>query len=57
MKIQFEADRVKVKTGHRVDNSGEITFMVGEYMLPKITPLTIIVDKILKVTVEIDDGK
>ncbi len=54
-KIIFRSDRVQVETGKRVDNSGKVTFIVGEYELNAITPLTTIIDKNLKVTVEIEN--
>lgn len=50
-KIVFIADQVKVKTG-RVDNSGVVEFVVGEYMLEHIKDLITIRDMNLKVTVE-----
>lgn len=53
-KIQFIADRVKVKTG-RVDNSADVTFEVGEYQLKEIKDLMDMLDKNLKVTVEVAD--
>lgn len=52
MKLTFTADKVKVKSGHRVDNSGEVVLMVGEYMLPSIKDLVTVVDQNLQVTVE-----
>lgn len=54
--ITFMSDKVKVKTGHRVDNSGEVTFIVGEYMLEKIKDLTTIIDKNLIITVKIEEN-
>ena len=54
MPITFHADKVKVKTGHRVDNSGEVTFMVGEYQLENLKELISVVDADMKVTIEIE---
>jgi hypothetical protein len=51
--IKFNADRVKIKSGHRVDNSGEVIFMVGEYQLENIKNLVNIIDKNLEVTVKV----
>lgn len=53
--ITFVADRVKVKSGHRVDNSGEVILMVGEYELDKIKELVGVVDQLIKVSIEIDE--
>lgn len=55
MKIIFESDQVKVKSGHKVDNSAEVTFVVGEYQLQKIKALVGVIDANIRVTVEIDD--
>lgn len=54
-KIEFVADKVKVKTGN-VDNSATVIFTVGEYQLDKIKDLISLVDKNLKVSVEKYDG-
>jgi len=51
--IVFMADQVKVKTG-RVDNSGVVEFIVGEYQLEHIKDLISLRDVNLKVTVEIE---
>ncbi len=50
--ITFNADRVTVKTG-RVDNSAVVSFEVGEYEVKNIKDLLGIVDKNLKITVDI----
>lgn len=50
--IQFLSDKVKIKIGHRVDGSAEVTFEVGEYMVEKILPIALLSDSILKVTIE-----
>lgn len=55
MKITFTADKVKVKTGHRIDNSGEVTFIVGEYELDNIKDLVNVVDKEIKVDITISN--
>jgi hypothetical protein len=55
MKIKFESDQVKVKSGHRVDGSGEVTFMIGEYQLQNIVGLVTVKDQLLRITVEVDD--
>lgn len=52
--IEFTADKVSIKTG-KADNSGTVTFDVGEYELPKLKELIGITDKIIRVTVEIED--
>ena len=50
--ISFLSDQVKVKTG-RVDNSGVVEFIVGEYQLENIKELVNVIDKEIKVTVEV----
>lgn len=50
--IQFLSDRVKVKTG-RADNSAVVEFTIGEYQLDNIKDLINVVDKNLKVTIEV----
>ena len=50
--IQFNSDRVTIKTG-RVDNSAIVSFEVGEYQVKNIKDLLGIVDKNLKITVDI----
>jgi len=50
--ITFMSDKVKVKTG-KVDNSAVVEFEIGEYQLSNIKELVGIVDKSLKVSVEI----
>lgn len=52
--IQFQSDQVKVKTGHKVDNSAEITFVVGEYMLEKIKEFVTLTDCVFNVSVEVE---
>lgn len=56
MKVEFHADKVKVKTGYRVDNSSIVEFEIGEYESSKLKDLIGIVDKNLKVTVEIHEN-
>ncbi len=51
--ITFQADKVKVKSGHRIDNSGEVTFLIGEYQLSQIKDLVTVVDKPMQVIVKI----
>jgi hypothetical protein len=53
MNIAFEADTVKIKSGHKVDGSAEVCFIVGEYQVPNIVNLVPVKDKLLKVTVEV----
>ena len=53
-KIEFNADKVKVKTG-KTDNSAEVSFEVGEYSLDQIKDLVTVVAKELKVIVEVKD--
>ena len=55
MRIQFESDQVKVKSGHKVDGSAEVTFVIGEYMVQNIVQLVTVKDKLLKVTVEVEE--
>ena len=51
--IEFESDKVLVK-GPKADNTYQITFEVGEYMLPKIKDFVVIVDKVMKVKVVVE---
>lgn len=51
-KVIFRSDRVKVKTG-RADNSAVVEFTIGEYQLDNIKELVNVIDKNLKVSVEI----
>lgn len=53
--ITFKSDRVKIKSGHRVDNSGEVIFEVGEYELKNIVPLVTVLDKEMTITVDIQE--
>jgi hypothetical protein len=53
-KITFESDTVKVKSGHKVDGSAEVTFVIGEYQVKNIVDLVTIKDRILKVEVEVE---
>ena len=50
--IKFQSDKVSIKTG-KADNSGIVSFEVGEYELLKIKELVGIVDKVMTVSVEI----
>ncbi len=52
--IMFLSDKVTIKTG-RVDNSAIVSFEVGEYSLDDIAPLVSITDKVLRITVEVDE--
>ena len=54
MKLAFESDQVKVKTGN-IDNGAQVTFLIGEYQLNNIKDLVGQVDKVFKVSVEIVD--
>lgn len=54
MKVEFTADKVQIETGKRVDNSGKVTLIVGEYMLKNILPLGLVIDQNIKVTIEIE---
>ncbi len=54
MKIEFNSDKVQVRTG-RADNSAIVIFEVGEYQLDNIKDLINIVDKNLKISVEIEE--
>lgn len=51
--IKFSADKVKIRTNWKVDNSATVEFTVGEYMVPNLKDLVGIVDKELIVSVEI----
>ena len=53
-KITFMSDRVIVKTG-RIDNSAQVLFSIGEYELNNIKDLVSIIDKNMRVTVEVKD--
>ncbi len=53
MKIVFLSDKVKVKTG-RADNSAVVEFEIGEHQLYLIQELVSIVNKNLKITVEVE---
>ena len=50
--IEFNSDKVTIRTG-RVDNSAVVSFEVGEYQLSNIKELIGLVDKNLKISVEI----
>ena len=52
--IEFNSDQVKIKTG-KVDNSATVEFTVGEYQISNIKDLIDIIDKNMKVTVEIQN--
>ena len=52
--IIFNSDKVSVKTG-KVDNSAMVSFEVGEYQLGNIKDLINVVDKNLRITVEVTD--
>jgi hypothetical protein len=52
--IEFNSDKVTIRTG-RVDNSAIVSFEVGEYQLDNIKDLIGLVDKNLKITVEITE--
>lgn len=54
MTIKFQSDQVKVKSGHKVDGSAEVTFVVGEYQVSNIVDLVTVKDKLLKVSVEVE---
>lgn len=56
MKITFQSDKVKIKTG-KVDNSATVEFEVGEYQLSNIKELVGLVDKVYSVTVETEKEK
>ncbi len=51
MRIEFSADKVKIKTGN-VDNGAIVSLEVGEYEVLKLRELIGIVDKELKVVIE-----
>jgi hypothetical protein len=51
--IEFNSDKVLVRTG-RVDNSAIVQFEVGEYEVHKLKELIGVVDKVLKVKINID---
>lgn len=53
--ITFIADKVQVKTGIRIDNSGIVSFVVGEYQLANIKDLVNVVDKQIEVIVHVKD--
>jgi len=53
--ITFESDQVKVKSGHKVDGSAEVTFVIGEYQVRNIVDLVTVKDKLLQVTVKVID--
>ncbi len=48
------SDKVSVRTG-KVDNSAVVSFEVGEYEVSKLKELVGVVDKEIKVTVDIID--
>jgi hypothetical protein len=52
--ITFQSDKVIVRTG-KADNSAQVIFEVGEYQLEQIKDLVGIVDKVLNVSVQIED--
>ncbi len=52
--ISFQSDKVKVKTG-LADNSATVEFTIGEYQLDNIKDLVNIIDKVLNVTVDIEN--
>ena len=52
--ITFMSDKVRVKTG-KADNSATVEFEIGEYQLNNIKDLVNIVDKELKVSVEVKE--
>lgn len=54
-KITFQSDQVKVKSGHKVDGSAEVTFIIGEYQVENIVDLVTIKDKLLSVSVEVEE--
>lgn len=56
MKVEFMADKVTIKTG-RVDGSAIVSFEVGEYQLKNLKELVALVNKALKVTVDIEDER
>lgn len=51
--IIFLSDKVKVKTG-KADNSATVEFEIGEYQLENIKELIGIIDKNMKITVEVE---
>jgi hypothetical protein len=51
--VNFIADKVKIRTNWKIDNSATVEFTVGEYMVPNLKGLVGIVDKELKIKVEI----
>lgn len=53
--IEFIADKVKIKVGHRVDGSAEVTFEVGEHMVANILPLGVLSDCNLRIAVTKDE--
>ena len=50
--IQFNADKVAIRTG-KVDNSAIVSFEIGEYEVKNIKELLGIVDKNMRITVDI----
>ena len=52
--IIFNSDKVRVKTG-KADNSATVEFEIGEYQISNIKDLIDIIDKNMKVTVEIQN--
>ncbi len=50
--VEFIADKVRVSTG-KADNSAVISFTVGEYQLIAIKELVNVIDKNLRVSIEI----
>ena len=52
--LVFLSDKVKVRTG-RADNSATVEFEIGEYQLENIKGLISVVDKEIKVIVEIKE--
>lgn len=54
MKIEFSADKVKVKSGNE-DGGAIVSFYIGEYMLQQIEKLVSVErGKMLKVSIEIE---
>ena len=51
-KTTFSADKVKIRTNWKVDNTSTVEFSVGEYQQDKLKELVGVIDKELIVTVE-----
>lgn len=54
MKIQFQSDKFAIK-GPKVDNSYIVSFEIGEYQIANIKELIGINDKVLNITIDVEE--